>query len=285
MPDFVAENNYYGKPLNDDEENRLPEILKPKGLSDSFINNNEVLDLPKMTIQNFYDELQTTIEKRSPMFLWSKERANEKLRLDNEKQILIFNKIQNLRAIAEEFLKLKAEAIFSQEFIKNLIAEKRMMAEQYFESAVAEHRKKLTAIKTEIDLNSSLVDHDQIAKDRKRAENEAIRAENLIKYAQADKIKAEAQSIQAQNELKTMIMSKIDFSSMPPVYTTYLLSALSGLNAEAFTDLDIKEKLKEVFINLEETKAKRAQAEVDDFINSAEFRKWKNNRAKEDAGL
>jgi len=38
-------------------------------------------------------------------------------------------------------------------------------------------------------------------------------------------------------------------------------------------------------VNMEKTKAKKAEAEVEDFMNSAEFRKWKNDKAKKDAGL
>jgi ribosomal protein L17 len=283
MNKFIAKNNQYGEPKEEIE--RLPESIKKKNIVDSYINDDDVLDLPSMTIQELSNQLQFSIGKGSPMFLWSKRRENEKQLLDNEKQTLILNKIQNLRAISDEFNRLKADIIFSQEFMKNLIANKRMEAEQFFETAVATHSLNLTRIKTEINLNNSLVNHDQIELDRKKAENERIRAENLITYAQADKLKAEAESIRYKNELYGLVIGKINFDNFPPVHLTYLLSVLSGFNTEAFTDLDIKEKLKDVFINMEETKAKKAQAEVDDFVNSAEFRKWKNDQAKKDAQL
>ncbi len=278
----------YGVPIK--QENSI--ATKNNSVIESFIKDSDVIDLSNRSIGNFHNQLQESVNKKSPMFLWSKERQNNKIRLDNEYQLLILEKIRNLRAISDEYNRLQADEIFSGEFIRNLVANKRMEAEHYFEKAVASHRVELTKMKVDIDLTNSLVDHDKIEKDRKIAENEklkaeaeATRADNLIKYAQADKLKAEAESIRNKNELYGLVISKINFDNFPPVHLTYLISVLSGFNADAFTDLDIKEKLKEVYINMEETKAKKAQVEVEDFMNSAEFRKWKNEQAKKDAGL
>ena len=63
---------------------------------------------------------------------------------------------------------------------------------------------------------------------------------------------------------------------------TYLLSVLSGFDTNAFSDLDIKEKLKDIYVDMEKTKADKARAEVNDFLNSADFRKWKSEQAKKD---
>jgi hypothetical protein len=256
-----------------------------------YFKEGDALKLSDTPILDFSADLQSAINSGTPMFLWSKTRLNNKIRLDNEKQILILEKIRNLRAINTELYLLKADEIFSEEYILNLVAEKRMQAEHIFEAAVATHRLRLTKIKSEIDLTVSLTEHDQIEKDRKRAENEkliaeaeSIRAGNLLKYAQADKIKAEAESLRSKNDLYALVVSKIDFNNFPPVHLTYLLSVLSGFDTNSFSDLDIKEKLKDVMVNMEETKFKKAEAEVNDFINSADFRKWKNDQARRDAG-
>lgn len=243
------------------------------------------INLPELNIQQLYDELQGSINSGTPMFLWSRKRQNKKIELDNEKQVMIFQKIRYLRNLSDEYLRMKADIIFSEEYLGYLVDENKMKAEQYFQLMIAEHQLELTKMKSEIDLTNSLLDHDIIEKNKKRIINDGLFADNEIKLAQAEKLKAEADSLKTQNELKRIVMSKIDFDNFPPIYTAYLLSILSGVSSETFTDLDIKEKLKDVFINMEETKVKKAQAEVDDFINSAEFRKWKNDRAKKDAGL
>lgn len=278
----------YGVPKKQQDEI----VVKNTSVIESFIKDTDAIDLSNRNIGGFYNQLQESINKKTPMFLWSKERQNNKVRLDNEYQILILEKIINLRAISEEYNRLQADEIFSGEFIRNLVANKRMEAEHYFEKAVAAHRVELTKMKVDMDLTNSLIDHDQIEKDRKIAENEklraeaeAIRADNLIKYAQADRIKAESDGIRRKNDLFTMVISKINFDNFPPVHLTYLLSVLAGFNVDVFNDLDIKEKMKSVWVDMEDTKRKKAEAELDDFINSAEFRKWKNDQAKKDAGL
>jgi len=277
MDKFIADSDYGD---SDQKSNSEGSYLSNSYGGGSSINSykGEVLKLQDISIQKFTDELKTSLNKKAPMFLWSKRRQNEKILLDNEKQVLILNKIQNLRAIGDELVHLKAGAIFDEEYIQLLVADKRMLAQQYFEKTIASHRLFLTETKSAIDLANERIKHDFIDQQTKIKQYESIDADNAIKLAQAE-------SIKIQNELRRIVMKKVDFENFPPVYTTYLLAVLSGVNAEAFTDLDIKEKLKEVYIDMEKSKADKARAEVDDFINSAEFKKWKNDRTKKDAGL
>ena len=282
MTDFIAKNNYYGDPLPENDNQSLDKrITTKKSMIDEFIKDTDIIDLSNRNIGNLHDLLQSSINKSSPMFLWSKNRQNNKVRLDNEYQLLILEKIRNLRLISDEYNRLQADQIFTGEFIRNLIANKRMEAEHFFEKAVASHRVELTKMKVDMDLTNSLVDHDQIEKDRKiaeneriRVQNEAIRADNLIKYAQADKIKAEAESIKSQNELKVIVMSKIDFNNFPPAYISDLLIALAGISMKSVGDFEMDERLRNMFERMEKSKVDKAEAEVNDFINSAAFKKW-----------
>src|ERR1035438_2136067 len=118
MSKFEGRTNNYG-PKKD--ESNLP--VKKGGIIDSYFKESDALKLPDISIQNFKDELKTSIDKKAPMFLWSKERLNNKIRLDNDKQILILEKIQNLRAIGNELTYLKAGAIFDEEYIRLLRSE------------------------------------------------------------------------------------------------------------------------------------------------------------------
>jgi actin-related protein len=300
---FVGKNNYYGKPKVVDETlptttpNNLPVKVnnndeKKKNIIDTFFHEDDALKLANFSVGEFSNELEKSISANKRMFLWSKRRENEKIRLDNEYQVLLLEKIRNLREHNREVNLLKADAIFSEEFILALIAEKRMEAQHIFELAVANHNLVLTKTKTEIDLNVSLVEHDNIEKERKRKENAAIDADTKIKLAQADKasaeaekIKADARSIDTINDLRVLVMSKIDFNNFPPRHLSRLLAALSRINPDFLTHADLQDRLDDIFVDMETAKAKKAHAEVDDFINSAEYRKWKNDQAKRDAGL
>ena len=190
--------------------------------------DNNVLDLSKNTIQQLWVELDNTINSGTPMFLWSKRRLNEKIKLDNEKQVYIYEKIKNLRAIADEFAKLKADAIFSQEFIENLVAEKRMLAEQFFESAIAKHKNEIATIEVNTTLVKSQITHDDLALKDKEAD---IRLKNA--KARQEEMKAE------ESEVKISIIKKaigeIEFTKLPPVYQTYILTAFLNMDISQMT--------------------------------------------------
>jgi hypothetical protein len=262
MDDFVAKNNYYGEPRED----------KPNE------ERSKTWDFTKITCEQLGKELEKTMNSRTPFFIWSRVRRNEKIRLDNENLAFIFQKIQYLRATVAEFSQLQADAIFSSEFVNNLVEGKRAEAERNYQKAVADHQLYLTETKSKIDIANSLINHDQVELDRKIAENERIRIENK-------KTKEETKSIKTQNKLKKLVMSKINFDNFPPAYISELLVALSDINIKSFSEFERNEKLNDITVNMEQTKVRKAQAEVEDFMNSAEYRKWKNRKAQEDAGL
>jgi len=254
----------------------------PEEVSNSY---NDVYDFAQISIDNLSKILQSTINSRTPFFIWSRERQNEKIRLDNEKQNLILDKISILQSTITDINQLKADIFFSAEYINNLIADKKMRAEHYFQLAIAQHKESLTGIKVNIDLTNSLVDHDQIDKDRKIKTNQGIDADNAIKLAQARKLQAEAENMESLNELRKIVMSKIDFDNFPHAYISDLVIALSGVNMKTFSQFEMEDSLNKIFERMENAKARKAEAEVDDFMNSAEFRKWKNDKTRRDGEL
>ena len=59
----------------------------------------------------------------TPFFIFNIKRRNEKISLNNEMQVLIYNQIKNLRAISKELLELRADDIFGPDYLKNLVEE------------------------------------------------------------------------------------------------------------------------------------------------------------------
>lgn len=288
--DFVAKDNYYGKRKEDnitssDSDDIFNSIINPvkkrTSVIDSYIDEGESFDLSNNNIQSLHDRLQKSINNRTPIFLWSKKRNIEKIRLDNEYQLLLLDNIRGLSLLSNEYNLLQADKFFTEEMIKNTVANNRREAKDQFEKAIAAHKLSLTETKSNIDIINNKIIHDQVDIDRKNTENdklkakaEATRADNLIKYAQADKLKAEAESIKSQNELKVMVMGKIDFNNFPPAYISDLLIALAGLNMKSVGDFEMDERMRNMFERMEKSKVDKAEAEVNDFVNSAAFKKW-----------
>lgn len=210
------------------------------------------------------------------MFLWSKNRLNNKTRLDNEYQLLILEKIRNLRLISDEYNRLQADELFSAEFIRNLIANKRMEAEHYFEKAVASHRYDLTKMKVDINLTNSLVDHDQIEKDRKIAENERIKIQN-------EEAKAKVEDIKSITRMRDKVTDNFDPSTLDPKHISQIVinAILPGSGTQ---DFDFQNGINDSTLKAEEAKAEmlRQQA-AEQKIKVDELRdkkKWNDEKRK-----
>lgn len=278
MRNRSAKNIYYGEPKSDELSNKLlgNADVNKKSIIDEFIKESDVIDLSNRNVGNFHDLLQSSINKSSPMFLWSKERQNNKVRLDNEYQLLILEKIRNLRLISDEYNRLQADQIFTREFIRNLIANKRMEAEHFFEDAVASHRVNLTKMKVDIDLTNSLVDHDQIEKDRKIAENERIKIQN-------EEAKAKVEDIKSITRMRDKVTDNFDPSTLDPKHISQIVinAILPGNGTQ---DFDFQNGINDSTLKAEEAKAEmlRQQA-AEQKIKVDELRdkkKWNDEKRK-----
>jgi hypothetical protein len=239
-------------------------------------------DFSKITIQQLGDELNETINLGTPIFLWSKERLNHKIQLDNEKQVLIFTKIQNLISISKVYCELMADAIFTSEFIENLNAEKRLMAEQSYQVAVANHKYLLTSIKSDIDLTSTKIYHDQVELDKKRAENESIRADTAIKIANAKRIEAEVRESEKKIEIIEKLLNEADFNNLT-THQTFLLHTFLGADPNQFSEFQIREELKVILKQEKQAEADKKSAEADRVKKENEANEWKFGRDKKAA--
>ena len=274
MAKKIARNNYYGEPkevVKSEEQNIVPYVEPVEEVSKAF-------DFSNITIEQLGSELESTINTRTPFFIWSRERLNRKIKLDNEKQLLILEKIQNLRLISEEFCRLRADSFFSNEYIDNLIKEKRIDAEQYFESKIAEHRKKLTYIKTDILLNEGLVTHDVLSQEKQRAE---IRIQN----AEAEKIEVKSEESKVKVQLIKKIIGEVKFDNLPPVYQTYLLTTFLNADITKLNEFEVNEKMKEIIVQQAQAEANKKTAEADSAKADTDMKKFNNEQAKKDAGL
>src|ERR1035438_4177431 len=268
MSKFVGKTNGYGS--------SLPVKVNSE--------TERVLDFTQMSIEKLGKELESTINSKTPMFLWSRRRQNEKIVLDNDKQILILNKIQSLRAIGNELVQLKAGAIFDAEYIRLLVADKKLLAQQYFEKTIAEHHLSLTKTKSEIDLINERIKHDFIDRQTKIKQYESIDADNAIKLATARKIDSEAKASEKKIEIIEKLLAEADFNNLT-IHQTFLLHTFLGADPSQFSEFQIREELKEIVKQEKQAEANKKDAEADSAKTDAQSKKWKDEEAKKDAGL
>ena len=224
-------------------------------------------------ITNLFDGLNSSINSDEPFFIWSRERQIRKMELNNQKQVLILNQIQTLKDIADEFMQLKAQAIFSAEYIKNLVEEKYLLAEQYFERKKEEH---LTIIRAE-QAKREHIGHD--LSDREIAQ---LKEKAIIRRlnAEADKVEAEVREANARVDLIKLATGEINFSELPKSYQTYILTTFLNADANKLSDFDIREQMKDVIIQQAKAEADKKTAEVDGIKTKNASDEWKFGRDK-----
>jgi hypothetical protein len=256
--------------------------------SEEVINYEAEYSVIQNTVGNLFSELKNTMNTDTPFFIFNIKRRNEKIRLNNEAQVMMYNQIQNLRAISNELLNLKADDIYGPKLLKFLVEKKLLEAEQYFEEVKAAHKLSITKKEVDTDLTVSLIEHDTINKQSKIKTNESIEADNKIKIAQAAKINAETEKIKSstkESETKIAIIEKLlneaDFNHLT-TQQTFLLHTFLGADPTQFSEFQIREELKDIIKQEKQAEADKKSAEADDFKNTAEYKKWKNDQSKKD---
>lgn len=238
------------------------------------VQEREVWDFSKITINQLAKELDATINKRTPFFLWSKKRLNEKIQLDNEKQLLILNKIKYLSTIGEEFAGLQAESIFSSEYIQHILQKRIDLAEQYFEKAAAEHRKQLAIIDTDTALYQSRLTADILNQEDMRSK---------IRKANAEAAGDEARALIAEKKLEIInkVLSEADFKNLSANQTFLLMNFLDA-DVSKYSDFELRERMKDILIQQSKAESDKKTAEADHVRNETNYKKWKNDQAQKD---
>lgn len=243
------------------------------------INNevNNTWDFSKITIEKLGKELESTINSRTPFLICFKERQNNKISLDNEKQKLIIDKINNLRIISDAFCRLQADAIFSQNFIDNLVENKIMEAEHFFEISRSEQRKNLKILDVDTTLYGNLITHDVLKQEETRAE---IRRKNALASQEEEKTKESGK----KNEIIDKILNGADFNNLT-IQQTYILTTFLNTNANQFSEFDLREKMKDFLIQSVKAEADKKSHEANGTKADVDLKYMKNEQIKKDAGL
>jgi hypothetical protein len=236
------------------------------------------------TVGNLLSEIKNTMNTDTPFFIFNVKRRNEKIRLNNEAQVMMYNQIQNLRAISYELLNLEADKIYGPKLLKFLVEKRLLEAEQYFEEVKAAHKLSITTKDVDTDLKISLIEHDKLEKQGKLKSNEGIDADNAIKMANARKIESEARASEKKIDIIEKLLAEADFNNLT-THQTFLLHTFLGADPSQFSRYELEEELKGIVKQEKQAEANRKDAEADSAKTDAQSKKWKDKEAQKDAGL
>lgn len=251
--------------------------------SDNYWSENDFDDAPvndfdEITIDQLESNLINTINSGEPFFIWGKERQNQKIMLDNEKQAHILNKIAILRDISIELCRLKADKIFSQQFIEFLVKEKKMEAEQYFERTLQTHNNLIAKLR-----NDRILDDARITDINLR--HEAARAMINKVYAETYKISMSARKDESIVNLINKFVDAFQPGELSSLYQLFFAANLINADTSNLSDFDLRQLTKESLVRQFNAEAELKQASADSARADVELKLLTNMLTRRDGEL
>jgi len=284
--------NYYGGDMSKKIADSYLNIDKPE---EPYINKEEEAvelqnnyDAEYRIIQNnisqVYSEIDSSMNGGTPFFVFNVKRRNDKIKLNTEAMEMMLSQIRILRNISAELMNLSADKIFGPEQLKNLVEEKYLLAEQYFERIKEEH---LTRIKKE-QASRTNIDHDLTDREISQQKEKALIRKLIAEAEQAEALAIEIKIKTKESKMKIEIIKKLlgdaDFNNLS-IQQTYILINFLNANIGQYSQFEMAERMKDVLFQQQKAEADKKTQEAKAAEADTEMKNINNTLAKKDAGL
>lgn len=235
-------------------------------------------------ISQVYSEIDSSMKGGTPFFVFNVKRRNDKIRLNTEAMEMMLSQIRILGNISAELMNLSADKIYGPEQLKNLVEEKYLLAEQYFERIKEEH---LTRIKKE-QANRTNIDHDLTDREISQQKEKALIRKLIAEAEQAEAVAIEIKIKTEESKMKIEIIKKLlgdaDFNNLS-IQQTYILINFLNANIGQYSQFEMAERMKDVLFQQQKAEADKKTQEAKAAEADTEMKNINNTLAKKDAGL
>lgn len=218
-------------------------------LKDSnIVKEAEVFDLASLTLEQLARDIKASYDKKEPVLIVFKKRQVKKLTLDRERQGLLLDRVKWLRLQGEELMKLRADALLSEQTVMHLIQSRELEAQQEIERAISIH---------ELGLHQDSTD--------KQILNSRVREAE----AQARKLELENETEEVKIQFLKDFFAKVNIESLPPALQTHIISIVIDNNSSAFGDFENKQILNEYLSKQLDQDVRKKTYEADNLKSQA----------------
>lgn len=183
----------------------------------------QVIDLGSLSLEGFFREVATTLNKPSPVIF--KGWGNRRFELDVERVYIMSNYIQAVRGACNSFLQLQADIFFAEEKFENFVEQNKVRAEGDLDLIKEQYKDRKWNMEYERRMKEADLKDREIAQDEKRAHIEEQKARN-----------------------KFFIMAIKEFPEMPAPLKAYMFTQVHGRYPEAKRDFEIEDKISDYII-------------------------------------
>lgn len=277
---FSASINKYGSNTKVNESSGISLSNNMKSLLERTLdgievhNDDNVINLDKLSLSELTGQLSDSLYKRQPIFLWSKKRENNKILLDVERQEFLKSRIESLKSLGQEIMDLRADAIVSEKLIELLSLKKNAEAE-------AELLRVLKKSKTEDSYYNRKIKENELMTDKFVIENKLKDLEGL----------ADVDLKKEKIELYRMIREKIKDGSIKDMPVEILHEILNSFNSKSGDSIETIAKYNKVLGEIDKTKAesyklynegenKRSDTEEKNIDNYIKYKNYQDSLKK-----
>jgi len=240
--------------------------MKPKFVAEIVNNEKEIeliqsttgiptFDLSKLNLLQLSQELQKSLDSKSSMFIWRRERQNQKLLLEREKIKIILETIKDLTLTQKELINFQAETFLSNEMLSAIIANNRLVIKEQLELK----KKEFLLIHKQLDDGIVKIDHEKRARE---IDLEARELDNLRKRAELNLLNAQTEEAKAKAQLIIYVVNELNLKNMPQTLQTYLISSIVNPQGSQYQDFDMQEQLKKFVIKEADARARITAADA-----------------------
>jgi hypothetical protein len=242
-------------------ESNTPSITKDKLIMKKklpAINQKNTLGIPTFNLSglNLLDltkELQNSLNSSSSSFIFMRERANKKLKLQKDKIGLILQTIEELSLTQRELVNFQADAFLSNKLLEQIIAGKQEEIRN-----IAEIKKKEFLLKHKV-LDDEIVKIDH-SKEARETALEAAKLANLKTKTEIMILTANSKESKAKAELIMYVLKELDLKNMPQTLQTYLITSIVNPQGSQYQDFDMQERLKKYIEKEADAKSRHSLA-------------------------
>jgi hypothetical protein len=220
--------------------------------------NIPTFDLSQLNLLQLSDNLKDSLNKKSSMFIFLRNRENKKLQIQKDKIGDLINLIESLRLANQSLLNYQADLFLSKAVLENLIKGFHVKAQREAELLAKQHLNELTKVDDEIKGRS--------------VQHESLEISNLKARAEISQINAKTSAELAKADLMKQAVANID--KFPPSLQTYIYRAVFNPQDKQEDDILLQDEVREYVKTEREAKAEMERQKARKEKAQADLQEW-----------
>ena len=268
---FTAKIANYGFKNHSENDNEKKSWFSKKREKNNEYFQENVINIDTLSLEALTSQLSVSLDKRQPIFLWSKNRAIEKVRLDNERQLMLKERLEGLRLMGDSMMSSKADALISQEMVD-------LLAKKNLKNSKVELERIIEKSKSELSYYKRTVQENKLSYESMEIDNK-LKSDHGIADVAGKNAKVKMADLM-HNKIEAMDLLQIPVDILHEVFGFVGQDSKDGIDAiaryqKSLSDVDVNKA--ETYRRYADAKKKMAEGDSDEIRNYMEMKNYEDS--------